>query len=303
MRAGRDSRRRRIGCDGEVTVLVRMLQRGNYGVEWSDRGRDDDPSFLVRLIIVVVLITVIAFAVAIVKRTRAHREIEEREASFERGAKSMDAVQPTVEQEEKKVDVPPPPPPSPSVTRLDRRPPKVRNLLMRLEAAEKTRDIEMAITTIEQLRTLPGAPAADLDDKLARRLGELNALRLFELKSPQWVREVTVKSGDTASRIAAEYGSTFASLKRLNDGPMDKVKIGQTLFVLNHPRFNLVVHRRSKTADLQLNGKFFKRYDLRTTEGLKDGAFEWREVSLSADERKELDVLLPRTTSVLISEM
>lgn len=280
-----------------------MLQRGNYGVEWSGRGRDEDPSFLVRLIIFVVLISVIAFAVAIVKRTRANRESAFREASFERGAKSIDASEPPQE-EEPKVELPtPPPPPPPSVSRLDRRPPKVRNLLLRLEQAEKTRDIEMAITTIEQLRTLPGAPAADLDDKLARRLGELNALRLFELKSPQWVREVTVKSGDTASRIASEYGSTFASLKKLNDGSMDKVKIGQTLYVLNHPRFNLVVHRRSKTADLQLNGKFFKRYDLSSTDRLKDGAFEWREVSLSANERKELDLLLPKTTSVLISEM
>lgn len=281
-----------------------MLQRGNYGVEWSGRGRDEDPSFIVRLIIVVVLVSIVAFAVAIVKRTRANRESEAREASFERGAKSMDAPCPSPESHEPKVEIPaPPPPPPPSVARLDRRPPKVRNLLLRLEQAEKTRDIEMAITTIEQLMTIPGAPAADIEDKLARRLGELNTLLLFERKSPQWVREVTVKGGDTASRIASEYGSTFASLKKLNDGPMDKVKIGRTLYVLNHPRFNLVVRRRSKTADLQLNGKFFKRYDLRSTEGLKTGAFEWREVSLSANERSELDMLLPKTTSVLVSEM
>jgi hypothetical protein len=192
------------------------------------------------------------------------------------------------------------------------RPVKVRNLLMRLEEAERRSDVEMAVSTIEQLRALPGSPAADLDNVLARRLGDLNMKRLFVLKNAQWVKEVTVKRGDSASRIASENGSTLASLSRLNGGSVDRVILGSKLRVMNHPRFNLVVHRRSRTADLQLNGKFFKRYDLTAPVTGADGAYEipgrirqfWTErgISFSMKDRAELEMLLPKGAAVLVSE-
>jgi hypothetical protein len=195
---------------------------------------------------------------------------------------------------------------------LAKRPVKVRNLLMRLEEAERRRDVEMAVSTIEQLRALPGSPAADLDNVLARRLGDLNMKWLFVLKNAQWVKEVTVKRGDSASRIASENGSTLASLSRLNGGSVDRVIIGSKLRVMNHPRFNLVVHRRSRTADLQLNGKFFKRYDLSSPVTGADGAYEisgrirqfWTErgISFSMKDRAELEMLLPKGAAVLVSE-
>ena len=80
----------------------------------------------------------------------------------------------------------------------------VRNLLMRLQQAERLNDIEMATSTIEKIRSLPGQPAADIDDQLARRLGAFNYKRLFELHNPQWVGKVKVKPGDSAIRIARE---------------------------------------------------------------------------------------------------
>ena len=234
-----------------------MLQRGTYGIEWTERPGKDEPSLLGRLVVIVIGVALISLGWTVVSRPES-------------------------------------------------RPPKVRNLLMRLEEAEKARNVGMAIETIEALRALPGAPAADLDNALARRLGVLTVQRLFDLKNAQWVATVVVKSGDAASRIASEHGSTVASLAKLNGGNVDRLKVGQKLHVLNHPRFNLVVHRLAKVADLQLNGKFFKRYDLEVTTNLKDGAFEWREVSLKllkAADKAELEMLLPRATSVLISEM
>lgn len=281
-----------------------MLESGNYGVQWTVRpSRNEGSSFLGRTVFIVVLISLVSFTLTLVKRVKADREETLAEEQFS-ATPVMQATR-NAQTEQIAEEVIPPPPPPPEVSRLGTRPPKVRNLLMRLEEAEKIRDVEMAIETIEALRSLPGSPAADLDDALARRLGVLNVRRLFDLKSAQWVATVQVKRGDSASRIASEHGSTLASLSKLNDGRIDRLQIGEKIYVLNHPRFNLVVHRRSKTADLQLNGKFFKRYDLLDETGLKDGAFEWREISLklkSAD-RVELDTVLPRSTSVLVSEI
>ena len=187
--------------------------------------------------------------------------------------------------------------------RLDHRSPKVKNLLMRLEAAEQARDVDMAARVIEELRSLPGEQVADLDDKLAYRLGELNMTRLFEMKNGQWVSEITVKCDDSASRLAQAYGSTLASFEKLNGGHKPTVTIGEKVYVLNYPRFNLLIHRRSKTADLFLNGKFFKRYNLKSESGLKDGHYEWHDVSFVAADCKDLEMLLPNSTSVVVSEM
>ncbi|MBO7683246.1 MAG: LysM peptidoglycan-binding domain-containing protein, partial [Kiritimatiellae bacterium] len=196
---------------------------------------------------------------------------------------------------------------------LENRPVKARNLLMRLEEADRRQDVEMAVSTIEQLRSLPGAPVADLDDRLARRLGALNMLRLFANRDPRWVRCVVVKRGDSASRIAAENGSTLASLSRLNGGRVDKIVLGSRIYVMDHPRFALVVHRRTRTADLSLNGKFFKRYDLAGDVGSPAGVYEmssgprsvWRTVGAGfrAEDRAELETLMPSSARVLVSEM
>lgn len=292
-----------------------MLQRGTYGIEWTERPGKDEPSLLGRLVVVVIGVALISLGWTVVSRIRANRKAAQEESELsppavaQQGAPSLrgETTEPTPQPKPAVEEPPPsPPPPPPVVSRPESRPPKVRNLLMRLEEAEKAHNVEMVVTTIEALRALPGAPAADLDNALARRLGVLNVRRLFDLKNAQWVATVVVKSGDAASRIASEHGSTFASLAKLNGGNVDRLKVGQKLSVLNHPRFNLVVHRLAKIADLQLNGKFFKRYDLEGTTNLKDGAFEWREVSLKllkATDKAELDMLLPRSTSVLISEM
>ena len=280
-----------------------MLIRGRYGVEWTPRPKDDDSSVFGRIIVLVVVVAIVSLVWTAVRRWRQRvREAEE-------NAKTAEVV----------LAVESAPPPAPSVTAapppqeetrairtaLTKRPKEVRNLLLRLQEAEKSGDIAMAVTTIETIRALPGAPAADLDDVLARRLGGLNVRRLFDLKNAQWVATVEVKRGENATRIASEHGSTLASLSRLNTGDIDRLRIGQQIFVMDHPRFNLVVHRRSRMADLQLNGKFFKRYDLVGTPAAAAGSFEWREVKLpfSPADADELDTLLPRSAPVVISEV
>ena len=291
------------------------LNRGRYGLEWNPRQDERKPSGLGWVFVLVGLVALVSFSVTLVRRYRAAAARDA--AEFPRNADEAEAVAPP------SLPVPaarpaadePPPAIGPVVRRAvtEKRPARVRNLLLRLEEAERRRDVEMAVSTIEQIRALPGSPAADLDDALARRLGVLNMKRLFVRKTPLWVRQVEVRRGDTATRLAAENGSTFASFARLNGGNVEKIRLGAKVFVMDHPRFTLVVHRRARTADLLLKEKFFKRYDLAKAPTGKAGAYElprgalafWRSlgVAFKASDQTEIDLLMPVGSSVLISEM
>lgn len=280
------------------------LATGPFGIEYNPAPRDDDKSPVVgRLVAVVVLVAAVSLGATLVKRWRASSG------------------------EEPSVPAAPSPPPAPAAPAappvapavaqqpgIDRRPPRARNLLMKLEKAEAAGDVVMCISTIEQLRALPGEPVADIDDSLARRLGGLNLAWLFDLHNAQWVKEVKVKPGDSATRIARETASTLASLRRLNGSiDLDRLRAGAKLLVMNQPRFNLVVHRRMRTADLQLNGKFFKRYDLTSAVSGGPGVFESQGnlrqllaengVWLALADRSELELLMPKGSSVSISEL
>ena len=280
------------------------LNRGRYGLEWNPRQDERKPSGLGWVFVLVGLVALVSFSVTLVRRCRA-RNVGESETVVPPPPPS--AVRPATDE--------PPPVIEPAVRRAvtEKRPARVRNLLLRLEEAERRRDVEMAVSTIEQIRALPGSPAADLDDALARRLGVLNMKRRFERRTPLWVRQVEVRRGDTASRLAAENGSTFASFARLNGGNVEKIRLGAKLYVMDHPRFTLVIHRRARTADLLLKEKFFKRYDLAKEPTGKAGAYElprgslafWRSlgVAFKAPDQTEIDLLMPVGSSVLISEM
>lgn len=279
------------------------FERGRFGIEYNPVKPDADRPWLLWAFALVFLVAIVSLGVTMTKRIRAHRA-EHRQTVEEvgRSARPKPPKPPVVDL-----------PPSPSIPSDGSRPVKVRNLLMKREEAARKHDVEMEISTIEEIRALPGMPAADLDDKLARRLGTLNIRRLFSLKSGQWVADVVVKRGDSASRIARERGSTFASLQRLNDMDLNRVLVGQTLKVLDHPRFNLVVHRRTRIADLSLNGKFFKRYYLTAPVTGEEGSYRTPDrlrtfltekgIVLPVADRAELEMMLPTGTSAIISEL
>ena len=285
------------------------FSRGRFGIEYDMRQAEREPSGLGWVFALVAVVALVSFAWTLVGRLRSPEEAPvepppAREADDAPPPSSGKADPPPARQEV---------PPRALPGTLSGRPVKLRNLLMRLDEAERQHDVEMAVSTIEQIRALPGSPAADLDDSLARRLGTLNVRRLFDRRHAQWVSTVTVKRGDSATRIASENGSTLASLMRLNGGNLDKLVIGRKLYVMSHPRFNLVIRRRSRTADLSLNGKFFKRYDLTGEVGGAAGAYElpanarnlWRSlgVSFQPADRAELETLMPAGAHVLVSEL
>ena len=289
------------------------FSRGKFGIEYIQRKPDEESSGLGWIVVVVALVALVSFAWTIARRIGS--DDPDLPVPPPGPPAAVEVAPPDPPSAE---PAPPAPPAEASVlpalpVALENRPVQARNLLMRLEEADRRRDVEMAVSTIEQLRSLPGAPVADLDDKLARRLGALNMLRLFTNRYPRWVRSVVVKRGDSASRIAAENGSTLASLSRLNGGKVDRIVLGSRVYVMDHPRFALVVHRRTSTADLSLNGKFFKRYDLAGEVRGQAGAYEmstgaraiWRTIGacFRPDDRAELEMLLPSSARVLISEM
>ena len=291
------------------------LERGKFGIEWNARQDERKSSWLGWVFLSVGLLALVSFSVTVVRRVRSSAADEAQERPPVESAAHAPAA-PGPAPASAVAAHPPPPAAIPeevkeAVTERQR-PVAVRNLLLRLEEAERQRNVEMAASTIEKLRALPGSPAADLDDALARRLGALNIRRLFEKKTPLWVKQVEVRRGDTASRIASENGSTFASLERLNGGNVEKIRVGQRLSVMDHPRFTLVVHRRARTADLMLKDKFFKRYDLTREPTGKAGTYElakgasfWKSlgVSFKMPGQTEIDLLMPAGATVLISEM
>ena len=277
------------------------LARGKFGIEYNPKQMEPESSGFGWIAVVVAFAALISLTVVIVRRVRSVEPVPE---TLEISAVATGPQAVTMTNEA--------PPAVVRDTSFAHRPAKVQNLLMRLEEAEKLRDIEMAVTTIESIRSLPGSPAADIDDALARRLGTLNLRRLFEVRSAQWVKAVTVGRGDSASRIAVENGSTLASLSRLNGGNIDRIRVGAKLYVMDHPRFNLVLRRRARIADLSLNGKFFKRYDLPGEVRAKEGAYEvperrkllWDRLGTAflKEDCAELEMLLPTGAPVLVSE-
>ena len=281
--------------------------RGRFGIEYNTASRDDDSKGLLPAALAAVFLVALASLVW----TIVSHYVRKGGAGDGESA----AAETVLQQSEAPPAGPPVEMPSPEPLPLNgdgKRPAVVNNLLLRIEEARNKRDLAMEASTIEQLRSLPGSPAADLDNSLAKRLGYLNVSKLFGGRPSSWTTEVVVKRGDNAVRIAREHGSTLESLKRLNGGDVDRLKVGQRLTVMDHPRFSLAVRRRQRTADLSLNGKFFKRYYLVADVTAGNGAYEVADgvrrlfqekgVVLAEADRKELEALLPRGTPVLIAE-
>ena len=284
------------------------FEKAKYGLEYNTRSFDGGaPSGTGCLIAAIAVAAAVSLGWAVLSRMKESARVEEAVAEAAR-----QEIAPKAEERPK--------PALPDGLKpirdgaTDVRPAQVRNLLQRLGEAERRGDIEMAAATIEKLRALPGQGAADLDDQLARRLGAFNLKRLFEARNPQWVADVEVKSGDFAIRIAREHGGTYASLLKLNGGvDMNRLKVGQRLKVMANPRFTLVVRRRSRIADLTLNGKFFSRYDLladvKAEPGLYSLGAKTRQffaengMVFSQDARRELELLLPPGAQVSVTEM
>ena len=284
--------------------------QGKFGIEYNANPIDEESSGAGWLVVVIALAALAVLAAAGVRRLVSSSPDEPPPIDTPVAVPTVTSVATNAPTH---VEPPPPPPPLPPGAERNR-PRVAQNLLLKLEKAEAAQDVELAVATIEQLRALPGEAVADLDNSLARRLGELNIRRLFVGKNRQWVKEVVVRRGDSATRIASENGSTLASLLKLNELPSaDRLNVGQKLDVMDHPRFTIVVHRAAKYADLTLKGKFFRRYDIIAPVRAEEGNYETparlraflaeKGIALAPADSAELDMLVPAKSSLLVSEL
>lgn len=275
------------------------IERGRFGIEYIRRKQDNDAHWLGRIVILILAVALVSFVWSLFGKIRARRS---EDALVAQMTDPDGGSAPPPPRESVIEDAPPPPVP---VAVNDRSRPKlVRSLLMRLEEARRMKDLEMEISTLEQLHDLPDGAAADLEPHIAMRLSDLNWRRLFVGRNAQWVSEYTVRSGDGAGRIATEHGSTLASFRKLNEGTdLNRLKIGQKVVVMDHPRFTLVVRKGMRSLDLRLNGRFFKRYsllaDVTAAEGRVEPVGRIRDftsangIALSESDRAELEMLIP----------
>ncbi|MBO6167923.1 MAG: LysM peptidoglycan-binding domain-containing protein [Kiritimatiellae bacterium] len=292
------------------------LARGRFGIEYNPRPRKENPSGAGCLVAIVTVVAAISLAIHTFRRHKATADdpqsVQTAQAETQTTPRATTAAETT--------PTPPPPPPAPVETPeehvriLQHRQPSVKNRLLRLEEAEKAGNVPLAVSTIEELRSLPGQPAADLDDTLARRVGDLNAHWLFDLGNLQWVEEVAVRPGESATRIARSHGSTLASLVRLNNlTDANHIRPGQRLKVMNHPKTTLAVHKRAGYADLYLNEKFFRRYDLTGDVTGDNGLYPLENdnsralikklgLAFSTRDKIEIEMLLPKGANITISE-
>ncbi len=73
------------------------------------------------------------------------------------------------------------------------------------------------------------------------------------------LRSYTVVAGDSLSRIARQYGTTWQFLRRINGLDSNLIRVGQVLKVPANG-MSLVVRKDKFVADLLIGGDFVKRY-------------------------------------------
>lgn len=283
------------------------LARGKFGIEYDPRPSRGGSSGFGWIVALVCVAVAVSLTVALVNRYRSRAADE---AIVPPPAPSAGDIVAAKDE--------PPPLPAPVGFEevwdsLPMRTGSVRTLLLSLREAQERGDLLKEVAAIDQLRKMPGNTALDLNNLLARRMGELNLAWLFERHNPQWVKKVKVKSGDSASRIAQAHGSTLASFRRLNpDKDIDRLRVDDEVLVMDQPRFTLCVYPNTRKADLQLKG-FFKRYDLREPVTGEAGTFEptgsLREflaahgVWFNRADRQELEMLLPKKFAFIIGDL
>ncbi len=285
------------------------LARGKFGIEFDPLRGDEAPSGRGILIFAAVLIVLISFTVTLVKRLGANDE----ELALERAERTpvTEAAKPVAPASLAAPPLAPAVPPEKAA--LASRSRTMRNLLMRLTEAERDRDLSRQVETIELLRALPGNPAADIDHLLVQRLGRLNYRWMFGDENSPWTSRITPRRGNSAERIAKEQGMTLAALLKLNHWrSTDEMRPNEPVRVFNRPNFVLIVHRRSRLAELMLDGKLFKAYELAqvprsepgyylATEDLKQQLTKL-DLAFTAPAQAELRLFLLATAPILIAE-
>lgn len=76
----------------------------------------------------------------------------------------------------------------------------------------------------------------------------------------------TIVSGDSLGKIASKYVCPVTLIRKINGLKDDNIRIGNQLYVLDHPQFAIEVSKSHNTLLVTLGGAFFKRYSVCTGE-------------------------------------
>ncbi len=103
--------------------------------------------------------------------------------------------------------------------------------------------------------------AEDLRGFVERKIGDLNTTLIFSDRPMPEKTKHKIQAGDLIVNLTKRYGATQEYLLKANgiERP-DQLRVGREIWALDHPVFELAVFRKSGSAVLTLNGRFFKRY-------------------------------------------
>jgi LysM repeat protein len=186
--------------------------------------------------------------------------------------------------------------------------PEVKRLLEQAARHETADDLVNARLVLLQI--LLRKDAEDVRAFAERKIGVINTALVFGDRSMPEKARHRIASGDLVGKLAKRYGNTQAYLLKANgiDQP-SRLRIGQEIWVLENPVFELTVSKKTASAVLTLNGQFFKRYETGPGKppGVPGGMYAVRDdilarLGLRSADADELRILLPSAVPVVVSD-
>ncbi|MDA3923754.1 MAG: LysM domain-containing protein [Kiritimatiellae bacterium] len=162
---------------------------------------------------------------------------------------------------------------------------EVARLLKRVDELEDGGELVSARMILQKLRLRPdGATVRSLVEK---KIGEINIKLILSDKSMPGKLLHKIQSGDLVSKLIRRYKNTEEYILRVNkiDRP-ERIRIGQELWVLDNPNFELMIDKSDFKAVLLFNNRFFKVYiiGLGAVGTVPAGRYEVRSRTQSKDE-------------------
>ena len=102
-------------------------------------------------------------------------------------------------------------------------------------------------------------------ERVEEILGRINVALLTTPRAMPGKVEYVIKPGDSMAKIASEFVCPVLLIQKINNiANPDRIRPGDVLRVMDHPKFALEISKRDNTLLVTLDGKFFKRYSVGT---------------------------------------
>jgi len=157
---------------------------------------------------------------------------------------------------------------------MQKQSPDVRRLLQRIAEREGADDLVGARLLYREL--LVRGDAEGIRTFVERKIGEIGTTLLFSDRPAPEKFKYRVAEGDLVAKIVKKFGNTPDFLLKVNGiGRPESLRAGREIWMLKNPVFELTVFRKSGSAVLTLNGRFFKRYLVKVgkTEDVPPGVY------------------------------